>query len=46
MTGLPELEVGESVYEVAVFYDDGDNPVAEEGPSGYATEGDDEEEKR
>jgi hypothetical protein len=37
MTGLAELRVGDSVYEAAVYYDDGDNPVAKEGPSTYTT---------
>jgi hypothetical protein len=37
MTGLADFDVGETVYEAAVYYDDGDNPVAEEGPSAYTT---------
>jgi hypothetical protein len=37
MTGLANFDVGETVYEAAVYYDDGDNPVAEEGPSTYTT---------
>jgi hypothetical protein len=37
MTGLAELSVGDTVYEAAVYYDDGDNPVAEEGPGRYTT---------
>ena len=37
MTGLANLAVGATVYEAAVYYDDGDNPVAEEGPSTYAS---------
>jgi hypothetical protein len=38
MRALPDRDVGETVYEAGVYYDDGDNPVAEEGPSGYATD--------
>jgi hypothetical protein len=38
MTALADLEVGETAYEAAVYYDDGDNPLAEEGPSGYASD--------
>ena len=37
MTGLADLDVGRTVYEAAVYYDDGENPVAEERPSTYAT---------
>jgi hypothetical protein len=37
MTGLADLDVGTTVYESAVYYDDGDNPVAKEGPSTYTT---------
>jgi hypothetical protein len=35
MSYLWQAEVGQEVYEAAVFYDDGDNPVAQEGPSSY-----------
>jgi hypothetical protein len=35
MSYLWEAELAQEVYEAAVFYDDGDNPVAQEGPSSY-----------
>jgi hypothetical protein len=37
MRCIANFDVGETVYEAAVYYDDGDNPVAEEGPSVYTT---------
>jgi hypothetical protein len=30
-----QAELGEHVHEAAVYYDDGDNPIASEGPSSY-----------
>jgi hypothetical protein len=36
MTALADLSVGDSLYEAGVYYDDGDNPIAREGPSSYA----------
>ena len=37
MRSLLGLDVEETVYEAAVYYDDGDNPIAKEGPSTYTT---------
>jgi hypothetical protein len=35
MSYLWQAEPGERVYEAAVYHDDGDNPIAREGPSSY-----------
>jgi hypothetical protein len=35
MSYLWQAELGERAYEGAVFYDDGNNPIASEGPSSY-----------
>ena len=35
MSALWQLGHGERVWEAAVYYDDGDNPIASEGPSSY-----------
>ena len=37
MSALWQLLPGERVWEAATYYDDGDNPVAKEGPSTYTT---------
>jgi hypothetical protein len=37
MTHLWQAELGEQLYEASVYYDDGDNPIAVEGPSTYTT---------
>lgn len=35
MSYLWQAELGQQVYEAAIFYDDGDNSVAQEGPFSY-----------
>jgi hypothetical protein len=35
MSALWQLDLGERVWEAAVYFDDGDNPMAREGPSSY-----------
>ena len=39
MSALWQLAPGDRVWEAAVYYDDGDNPVAKEGPSSYEGSG-------
>ncbi|MGH2713855.1 MAG: hypothetical protein ACRDM7_08225 [Thermoleophilaceae bacterium] len=37
MSALWQMALDQPVFEVAVFYDDRDNPVASEGPSTYTS---------